>query len=116
MSRCIIALVGALGYAAGCESQPPTAAQLEQGPLAFLHDGQTTKEDVLLKLGVPTAQFEGERILTYRLVADAQGMHVVGREHVKAGQDSSSHEIAEYSLVLVFEGNALGRHSLVPDR
>ena len=38
-----------------------------QQQLALLEDGKTTKEDILLKFGIPSSQFEGERILTYRL-------------------------------------------------
>ena len=35
--------------------------------LAFLKNGQTTKEDAFSRLGIPSAHFEKGRILSYRL-------------------------------------------------
>ncbi len=35
--------------------------------VSYLEDGRTTKQQVLLRLGLPSAQFERERILTYRM-------------------------------------------------
>lgn len=101
------------GFLAGCRTPPPpTAQQLEQGPLAFLHDGQTTRADVLVKLGPPNAQYEGKRIFSYRVIADAAGMHLIPNGRANQANTSSSSK-AEYSLVLVFEGNVLSRHSVV---
>ena len=54
---------------AGCAEtrlQTVDDATLQQ-QLALLEDGKTTKEAILLKFGIPSSQFEGERILTYRL-------------------------------------------------
>ena len=49
--------------------------------LDFLADGRTTREEVLLKLGQPSAQFQHENILTYRLNIESKnhGYYVVGR-------------------------------------
>jgi hypothetical protein len=86
--------------------------------LGFLVDGQTTREEVLLTLGMPSAQFEGERILTFVLYADpaTQQMRLVPREAVTHEQNPrwkySAPDLA--SLVLVFgTDNVLDRHSLV---
>jgi hypothetical protein len=41
--------------------------------LSFLGDGVTTREEVVLKLGIPSAQIEGEKILMYQLKVDEDG-------------------------------------------
>lgn len=41
--------------------------------LSFVQDGVTTREEVVLKLGMPSAQIEGEKILLYQLRADEAG-------------------------------------------
>jgi hypothetical protein len=83
--------------------------------LAHLEHGKTTKEAILLEYGLPSAQFEGERILTYRLMLHAQeGLVVVGRELSSFDPRLIQWAKAEYSLVLVFDGqNILRRHSLL---
>ncbi len=83
--------------------------------LAYLEEGKTTKEDVLLRLGLPAAQFEGERILTYRMMlSDEEGLVVVSRELSSSDPRLSQWARAEYSLVLVFnERHILQRHSLL---
>jgi hypothetical protein len=75
--------------------------------LDFLSDGLTRREDVLLKLGEPSARFEESRIVTYRLGRDDGG-------YFPAGGPRSDWSAAPYSLVLVFDSNGiLTRHSLV---
>ncbi len=51
---------------AACASAP----EGHKDVLDFLNDGVTRREDVLLKLGAPTAQYEDSRILAYRLGKD----------------------------------------------
>jgi len=76
------------------------------GKADFVVDGRTTKREVVMALGLPSGQFEGERILTYRLTPDRKA---VGRE---IGWDE-----APYSLVLMFDdGHVLVRHRLVEVR
>ena len=103
--------------AVGCAQQPvQTPDQWKQKALPFVQDGVTTREQVLLKLGSPTAVFEGDRILTYRVArAGPDGVSVIQREHLSdpAGQNWTN---AEFSLVLVFRGPLLEKHSLVPVR
>jgi hypothetical protein len=84
--------------------------------LSYLEDGKTTKEDVLLRLGLPSAQFEGERILTYRMMpSEEEGLVVVSRElDARDPWLSQWARLAEYSLVLIFDDqHVLKRHSLV---
>jgi hypothetical protein len=72
--------------------------------LPYLESGRTTKEEVLLRFGTPSAQFEGERILTYRLILDEhKKLSVVARE---SDPRTGAFELwgrAEYNLVLVFD-------------
>ena len=83
--------------------------------LDFLADGRTTREEVLLKLGQPSAQFQHENILTYRLNIESKnhGYYVVGRgAPTEFGWSAWSG--VKYSLVLVLdEAGVLRRHSLV---
>ncbi len=90
-------------------------SEVEQKWLAYLKDGSTTKEEVLLRLGLPAARFEGERILTYRLMlTDEEGLVVVAREFNMRDPRLSYWPRGEYSLVLVFDGKyILQRHALL---
>ena len=102
----------------GCAAQKLRIAphEIEQKWLPFLEDGRTTKEDVLVKFGLPSAQFEGERILTYRLMIDEnEGPIVVAREaHIFVPR---SWYRAEYNLVLIFDDqHILQKHSLIQVR
>jgi outer membrane protein assembly factor BamE (lipoprotein component of BamABCDE complex) len=117
MSLCHIMPGSLLGTALllGCVPPilPPNPQRLEQGLLAFLVDGQTAREQVLLRLGAPMAEFEGKRIWTYDFVWDPAGdWRRVGRTVVSEWR--YIHLPGTCSLVLVFgpEGRLL-RHSLV---
>ena len=85
----------------------------QQTWLSFLKDGKTPKAEALSRLGTPSAQFEGRRILTYRL----DGKYEVVVSDYKAhsvGEILSEWKRAQYSLVLVFDADKiLQRHSLV---
>ena len=75
--------------------------------LDFLSDGATRREEAILKLGEANAQYEGSRILTYRLGKDEAGYFLVRAPH-------SDWRATPYSLVLVFDSaGVLARHSLV---
>jgi hypothetical protein len=99
------------GWLAGCATAPVKGrADL----LAFLVDGATTRETVLLQLGQPSGRFERERILTYRLGYDEKtGNHwLVEREAGPSGW--AAWDRARYSLVLVFdERGVLRKHARV---
>ncbi len=99
-------LVGLLG---GCAT--PVGLPSDPHLLDFIHDGQSTKEAVVLNLGQPSAVLESGRILTYRVgqekdcgyfLREASGTNWFG---------------TKFSLVLVFDQSAvLQRHSLVQVR
>jgi outer membrane protein assembly factor BamE (lipoprotein component of BamABCDE complex) len=82
--------------------------------LGFIQDGITTREEVVLKLGTPSAQFEGEKILTYQLRIDQ-----AGNRHLVAPQINTSTGFRAWreetcSLVLVFGSDGvLRKHNIV---
>jgi hypothetical protein len=110
----ISAILLLLLVVAGCATARPDArADL----LNFICNGQTTKTEVLIKLGQPSATFESENIFTYRLGFDAHnnGYYVMERGlYARVYPDYTTWEAIKYSLVLVFDGhNVLREHSLV---
>jgi hypothetical protein len=87
-----------------------------QQQLALLDDGKTTKEDILLKFGIPSCQFEGEKILTYRLRYNQKDsrFEVISREVDRRDPRFAEWMWTEYNLVLVFdEKNILQKHSVL---
>lgn len=89
----------------GCATRL-TSKELQEKSLSFLKISQTTQEEVLLNLGIPSAQFQGERILTYRLILQLNGdLKVVPRETVfsDASLPVSIWRMPQYNLVLVFD-------------
>jgi hypothetical protein len=92
----------------GCATTAPIPGA-KQDLLEFLHVGQTTREQVLITLGQPSAAFEQEKILTYRLGHDAgQGYYIITPRQLMSWQS------VRYSLVLVFDANGVLRtHNLV---
>lgn len=105
--RCGIGLLAlfAAVFLAACVSAPIG----QGGLLDFIQDGQTTKEDVLLRLGEPNALYEDARILTYRLSQDEKGWILLG--------PTKGWSEAFVNLVLVFDSQGvLRRHSQVKVR
>lgn len=88
---------------AACAAAPPLG---QQGWLDFLQPGATTRTVAADRLGTPDADFEGGRILTYWVAADAGGYY-----------KPRQHDTRTHSLVLVFgQDDVLDRHSLVKVR
>lgn len=89
-------------------------ATLLDGPLAFIADGATTREEVILRLAEPSARFEADRILTYALTVDRDG-----KWHLAPPPQTPPSAFREWpagtgSLVLVFgPDGVLVRHSFV---
>ena len=92
----VLVLLGA------CASTPLGQPDL----LTFIQDGQTTREQVFLAFGEPSATYEDGRILTFRLARDEGGYFLVER--------APGFRSVNYSLVLAFDdAGLLRRHSLV---
>jgi hypothetical protein len=98
--RGAVALLVATGLAvSACATAPDTID--ESTALAFLQVGETRREAVILRLGIPSASFENDRILTYRLGAAKEG-------------GVKSNWYGPYHLILVFdEGGRLAEHRLL---
>ena len=87
-----------------------------QQQLSSLEDGKTSKQDILLKFGIPSSQFEGERILTYRLRfnTNENRFEVISREVDRRDPRFAEWVQTEYNLVLVFdEKHILQKHSML---
>lgn len=100
----------------GCSSPSPMELKprLLSGPLAFLQDGKTTREEIFLKLGQPSAQFEGDRILTYKLNYNPdKGLSIHSWNWSPLGRGGPVS--CAYSLVLIFTPSGiLEKHNAVP--
>ncbi|WP_257306946.1 hypothetical protein [Geothrix campi] len=107
-----------LAFGVACVSPSVTQGKMrafEAGLLGSIQDGQTTRQEVLLRLGTPSSAFEGGRILTYDFAAN------LGGEWERAGGGQVSEWAYPHpraaSLVLVFgPDDRLVRHSLVKHR
>ena len=94
-------------------------ALLRIGSLAFLQDGRSTREEVLLNLGTPSAHFEGDRILTYALWKSSGGTWIRQGRGLGTNPVGSPPAYTQPTdnLVLVFDANGvLTRHNLVVAR
>jgi hypothetical protein len=102
----------------GCAHDVPLVKeQLAEERLGPLEDGTTKMDEVLLRFGIPSAWFQGEKILTYRMMLDDDELVVVTRELDGNDPRISQWKLAEYSLVLVFnDDHVLQKHSLVKVR
>ncbi len=71
MKRRVIVFLVSLGLAA-CAAAGGADWRAKQNWSSFLEDGNTRKEEVLSRLGVPSGVFEDGRILTYRVLVDRE--------------------------------------------
>ena len=104
-----------------CSSAPP---KVDMGPpltqaTSFIKDGQTTREEMLLKLGVPSRQFEAGRILAWRVRTAEEGLVTVsdypGSPDLRYNAWPATSR--GYDLIVVFDpGDHVQTHSLVPAR
>lgn len=103
----------------GCASKTPPAkvAEIEQRYLAFVRDGVTSREQALLQLGLPTGQFEGERIMTWRLCYNGETLFPIAAERPPDDPRYTMWRVPAYNLVLVFDArNLVQRHSFIEVR
>ena len=104
-----------LAAMAGCSQgglTGPVDAEQEglQLPLS-LEPGKTKKEDVLLAFGPPSAKFEGERILSYRLRRSGDKLIIVPPIQDPGEPAYSTWANADHNLMLVFDGEQVLRRS-----
>ena len=97
LSRAALVVV-AIGLSA-CGSAPIRGSATL---LDFLKEDATTREQVIVELGDPTAAYDGSKIMTYRLNRDDGGYYLV--RNLSLGWAN-----APFSLVLVFDDKGLLR-------
>ena len=103
--------VAILAGLTGCVTSAPSGISPDPGLLSFLMDGTTQRSEVLSRLGEPSALFEQDHIITYRISGDPKRGYWI-RERVP--QSTVGWTGVHHSLVLVFnETGVLQRHSLV---
>lgn len=69
--------------------------------------GKTTLEDALLELGAPSAAFEAQRILCWRMRENREGKLLVVSPLVRTDPWTADFSNAEFSLVAVFDEHGL---------
>jgi hypothetical protein len=114
-SRAGAAILAVAALAMGCLfstqqiSATPDRRLFNASELSFVREGETTREQVLFRLGNPASRFEGDRILIYQV-----GFETDGRVHVYAPRILSPSGLQDwvrgsYSLVLVFRDDGVLR-------
>jgi hypothetical protein len=112
MNLKFLAALVLLSLLVGCSTTTPLRGRADL--LDFLVDDKTTTSEALLKLGQPSARFQADKILTFRLGMEEKnrGYFVLTREMNPKGWPTWAK--AKFSLVLVFDAQGLLRkHSLV---
>jgi hypothetical protein len=69
------ALVVALALLAGCKCEERPIPVLHDDAFAFIRDGQLTRDDAVIRLGVPAADFDGGRLLCFRVATTRNGRY-----------------------------------------
>ena len=108
-------LIVSLASLCGCANNQPKQSpeEWQRNALSFLKPG-STREQVLMKLGEPTGRYENDRIFTYRIARKIPDEIQVIPRNTDIG--APSYAGVDYTLVLVFSGNSLQMHNLVPAR
>jgi hypothetical protein len=112
-------VVTLLPLAPGCASPTPEpkVAEIEQQHLSFVRDGVTSREQALLQLGLPSGQFEGERIMTWRLCYNGETLFPIAAERAPDDPRYTLWRVPAYNLVLVFDArNLVQRYSFIEVR
>src|SRR5687768_13616900 len=112
-------VVALLPLAPGCATQTPQpkVGEIEQKHLAFVRDGVTSREQALLQLGLPSGQFEGERIMTWRLCYNGETLFPIAAERAPDDPRYTMWRVPAYNLILVFDArNLVQRHSFIEVR
>jgi hypothetical protein len=103
----------------GCATQAPPVkvAEIEARHLGFVRDAVTSREQALLQFGLPSGQFEGERIMTWRLCYNGETLFPIAAERAPDDPRYTLWRVPAYNLVLVFDArNLVQRHSFIEVR
>jgi hypothetical protein len=102
---------------AGCATE--RRASDDQQLTSWLVPGQTTSEEVLLRLGQPSLALEDGRLLTFRVRRgyDKEGKHALENAGPAEGWYGGRWQGIDYSLVIAFDQEGrYEEHSLVPTK
>ena len=107
----VVAMFGVF-LATGCAKVAPVDERALGEAFPFIRDGETNKQEILNRFGLPVHEYEGGRIISYFAQLDDRS------EYWDAGQMRVGQSFGErYALMLVFgPDDVLERHSLVRER
>lgn len=98
-------LLAALLSACSANTVSPVEPSITTQKFGFLHDGETTKQEVLDRMGPPFRAHEMDRTLTYSVFENELGKIDLG---------ANTYSRAGYTLTLIFDGkDVLRQHSLI---
>jgi hypothetical protein len=102
----VLVLASFIAIGVGC-SKPhvmPSAdmGMINKSELAFLRVGETKREEVVFRLGIPVARFEGDRILIYQVKFEENGTVRLYAPRLLGAVGLQDWEWETFSLVCVF--------------
>ena len=111
----VLACLLVIGFLAACVdalSEEEKIASLNRS-IAFIEPGKTTRSDILLHFGSPTAVFEQERIFTYRMyLHPVQGLRSV--PHGAPGPSHGVPALGNIHFIIVFDAaGVVERHEVL---
>lgn len=116
--RLMIWAIAGILLLSGCETptkpDPKPPEQFLKEDLSFIKDGVITREEVLMRFGMPSAMFENERILLYPFMLGGDGNWSIGGAQFMPRSPLRAWHPTTCNLVLVFsEDGILEQHKLV---
>jgi len=102
----VLVLASFMGFGAGCSKphimQSADMGMINKSELAFLRVGETTREEIVFRLGIPVARFEGDRILIYQVKFEDNGKVRLYAPRLLGAVGLQDWEWETFSLVCVF--------------
>ena len=105
-----------LGLATACAPMSRLAlgepTELEKSGYDFIRNGDSTREELLARLGAPSYNFENKRILIYRFQQEQNRISLLSASQAKPTVPDSRRNLGNVVLIFSQDG-VLERHSLV---
>ena len=112
----MLILIAIIGLTEGCSTPVIYQADLRliaKSNLSFLQTRVTTRDTVLLKMGLPSARFENDRILIYQVLPKKDGGFRILAPSNMPYNELRQRRRGTHSLVLVFSDDILDKMGLV---